>query len=148
MTVELRTINQDNFYSICLLEVTDEQAAYVDSNAVSMAQANFMQFAWFRGIYADNKPVGFVLVDADTSMGKFSLWRLMIDKNHQSKGYGRTALELLTESLRDEFAIERLYTSVVDGAHSAEAFYIGFGFTPTGHLVEGREIELCLSIES
>jgi diamine N-acetyltransferase len=148
MSLELRTINHENFYEICQLEVAPDQVNHVDSNAISLAEANFMELPWFKGIYADNKAVGFILVNADTKSGKFSLWRLMLDKSQQSKGYGRIAINLLGSALTQEFGISNLYTSVVTGVDSPKGFYLNCGFVPTGSLVEGREIELCLSLES
>ncbi len=147
MSIELRSINQGNFYEICQLQVAEKQLNHVDSNAISLAEANFMEFPWFRGIYAGDKPVGFILVNADTSTGKFSLWRLMLDQIQQSKGYGRKAIDLLSEELLNEFGVSTLYTSVVDSADSPKGFYLNCGFIPTGNLVAGREIELSRTLE-
>ncbi|WP_227495674.1 hypothetical protein [Vibrio coralliilyticus] len=76
MSIELRSIDKTNFYEICQLRVAQNQLNHVDSNAISLAEANFMSFPWFKGIYSDNNPIGFVLVNADTVSGKFELWRL------------------------------------------------------------------------
>ncbi|MDD1782888.1 GNAT family N-acetyltransferase [Enterovibrio sp. ZSDZ35] len=146
MNIELRHINSDNFYEICQLEVAPNQLNHVDSNAISLAEANFMNFPWFRGIYFGNNPIGFILVNADTVSGKFELWRFMLDKSHQSKGYGRIAVDLLKLALVKEFGISSLYTSVVAGPTSPKGFYLNCGFVLTGHWVEGREVELCLSL--
>nr|WP_086939395.1 GNAT family N-acetyltransferase [Thaumasiovibrio occultus] len=143
MELELRSINADNFYEICLLEVSSNQLNHVDSNAISLAEVNFMTFPWFKGIYVANRPVGFILVNADTVTGKFELWRFMLDKSQQSKGYGRIAVDLLISALVDEFGISALYTSVVAGSDSPQGFYENCGFVPTGNLIEDREIELC-----
>ncbi|MHC6802023.1 GNAT family N-acetyltransferase [Vibrio antiquarius] len=147
MSIELRSINQGNFYEICQLQVAENQLDQVDSNAISLAEANFMDFPWFRGIYAEDKPVGFILVNADTSTGRFYLWRLMLDQTQQSKGYGRKAIDLLSEELLNEFGVATLYTSVVDSADSPKDFYLNCGFVPTGNLVAGREIELRATLE-
>jgi len=146
MDLELRQITHDNFFQICQLEVAPEQVDHVDSNAVSLAEANFMNFPWFRAIYVDDNPVGFILVDANSDLGKFSLWRLMLDKAQQSKGYGRRAIKALEKELQSEFNISKLFTSVVSDFGSPKEFYLNCGFVPTGALVEGREIELCLSV--
>ncbi|KXF83323.1 GNAT family N-acetyltransferase [Enterovibrio coralii] len=146
MSLELRSINHQNFYEICQLEVTQSQQHHVDSNAISLAEANFMKFPWYKGIYYDNKPVGFILVNANTVSGKFELWRFMLDKSQQSKGYGRKAIGLLKLALVAEYKISALYTSVVSGLDSPKDFYINCGFVPTGHSVEDREIELYLTI--
>ncbi len=146
MNLELRSIDKTNFYEICQLQVAKNQLNHVDSNVISLAEANFMSFPWFKGIYADNNPIGFVLVNADTVTGKFELWRFMLDKSQQSKGYGRIAIDLLKSALVKEFGISALYTSVVTGSDSPQGFYESCGFESTGHLVEGREIELRLSL--
>ncbi|ARN66072.1 TPA: GNAT family N-acetyltransferase [Vibrio vulnificus] len=146
MSLELRSIDKTNFYEICQLQVAQNQVNHVDSNAISLAEANFMSFPWFKGIYSDNNPIGFVLVNANTVSGKFELWRFMLDKSQQSKGYGRIAIDLLKSALVNEFGISALYTSVVTGSGSPQGFYESCGFVSTGHLVEGREIELCLSL--
>ncbi|MCC2525693.1 GNAT family N-acetyltransferase [Vibrio coralliilyticus] len=147
MSIELRKINHDNFYEICQLKVAKSQLNHVDSNAVSLAEANFMDFPWFRGIYADDKPIGFILVNADISADKLFLWRFMLDQAQQSKGYGRRAVELLSSELLNEFGASALYTSVVDGTGGPKGFYLSCGFIPTGNLVAGREIELSRTLE-
>ena len=147
MNLELRTINHDNFYEICQLEVASNQVNHVDSNAISLAEANFMDYPWFRGIYVNNEPVGFILVNADTLSGKHCLWRFMLDKSQQAKGYGRNTMKLLSAALSNEFGVSALYTSVVASPDSPKGFYLHCGFIPTGNLVAGREIELCLSLK-
>lgn len=146
MDLELRKVTYETFYQICQLEVAPDQVNHVDSNAISLAEANFMEFPWYRGIYVNGLPVGFILVDANIKSGKFSLWRLMLDKCHQSNGYGYRALRELTFELQTEFGISSLYTSVVSVKNSPIEFYRKCGFELTGSLIEGREIELCLSI--
>ena len=147
MSIELRPITLDNFYPICQLAVAPEQVNHVDSNAISLAEANFMPFAWFRGIYVADEPVGFILVNADTVTDRCSLWRLMLDQSQQSKGYGRIAIRALVLELQREFGISQLFTSVVTSNDGPLDFYQRCGFVLTGSLVAGREFELCLSIE-
>ncbi len=49
---------------ICRLAVSPAQAEFVAPNAVSIAQAYFeREIAWFRGIYADETPVGFLMLE-------------------------------------------------------------------------------------
>ena len=144
MSLELREINQDNFYEICQLKVAPHQRDLVDNNALSLAEANFMPFAWFKGVYLDNEPIGFILINADPE--KLSLWRLMIDSSRQDQGYGREVIQLLKSELLKEFCVSELYTSVVTGPGSPIDFYISCGFQRTGEWVEGREIELSVSL--
>ncbi|EDL65654.1 hypothetical protein BSG1_12306 [Bacillus sp. SG-1] len=40
MNVRIEEINSGNWYECCQLELTNEQAEYMESNAVSIAQTN------------------------------------------------------------------------------------------------------------
>lgn len=61
-------------------------------------------YAFPFGIYDDDTPVGFLMVGYDTddywedapaiANGNYNLWRLMIDKRYQGKGYGRKLSDL------------------------------------------------------
>jgi len=67
--VTLREITEETVLSIIRLKVSKEQEGFVATNAVSLAQAHFSKNAWFRAIYADDTPVGFVMlyIDEDKS---------------------------------------------------------------------------------
>ena len=93
--VSLREIKEDTLSEILELEVYEDQKNLVASNARSIAQAHFSKEAWFRGIYAGDIPVGFVMLEDDVENVEYFLWRFMIDKNYQGKGYGLKALELV-----------------------------------------------------
>ena len=68
--VTLREVTRENLDDILDLKVIREQENFVASNAVSIAQAHFYpvcpETAWFRAIYADEVPVGFVLISSPT----------------------------------------------------------------------------------
>ncbi len=148
MSMELRTITGDNFYAICQLEVAPHQTSHIDSNAISLAEANFMASPWYRAIYVKEQPIGFILVNVDSQSNRLSLWRFMLDKNYQKQGFGRQAITLLYQELRQEFGTIDLFTSVVRDEKGPRHFYLSCGFVETGTLVEGREIELVFSLDS
>ncbi len=143
----LQKITKDSFYSICQLSVSPEQANHVDSNAISMAEANFSDHAWMRGIYLNSEPVGFVMVDAKVERQEFYLWRFMIDQKFQKRGLGRLAIELIVAELIAEFGAKNLSTSVVAEKSGPKTFYERLGFIETGNLIEGRELELKLTFK-
>jgi len=128
--------------SILDLKVAADQENLVGDNVNSLALANFEEKAWFRGIYADETPVGFMMLSIDREKPEFYLWRFMIDEAQQGKGYGKGAMELLMERLRDEHEAKELTLHVMDLPHSARAFYEALGFTWTG---EVEEDELVMS---
>ena len=78
--ITLREVTKENLWEIFALEVAPEQSSYVATNEMSIAQAYFdREIAWFRAIYADETPVGFLMLSDDASNQKYFLWRLMID---------------------------------------------------------------------
>jgi diamine N-acetyltransferase len=146
-TVSLREISRDTALSILRLKVTPEQEHFVASNAVSIAQAHFEPHAWFRGIYADDTPVGFVMLHDDPAKGGYYLWRLMIAAEHQRKGYGQRAVEQLIEHVRTRPGAREMLVSYVPGASSPCDFYAQLGFEDTGD-TEGAEVVMRLPLQS
>ena len=132
MDVSLREITKETLRDVLRLSVAPEQERYVANNSVSIAQAHFHKDAWFRAIYAGDTPVGFVMLSDIPEKAEYFLWRFMIDRNHQRKGYGKRALELLVEHVRTRPGATHLYTSYKVGDGSPEEFYKRFGFVPTG----------------
>jgi diamine N-acetyltransferase len=115
--VELRKITQESVHAVLDLAVAPEQEQYVAPNARSIAEAHFEPRAWFRAVYADDDPVGFVMVFRDPPKD-FYVWRFMIDADQQGKGYGRRALELLAEEARKDGTTE-MRLSYQPGEHPA-----------------------------
>ena len=96
--VTLREITADTVRAICALETNEYQKDFVSPNAVSIAQAHFAPSALFRAVYAGETPVGFLMWRPEDGGSVCYLWRLMIDRHHQSRGYGRAAMALLFTS--------------------------------------------------
>lgn len=136
--VTLREITGESVRAICALEVAPEQRGFVAPNAISIAQAHFEPKAWFRAVYADDEPVGFVMLFEDAEKSEYFLWRLMVDAGHQGKGYGRRTLDLVVERVRGLPGAAELLTSYVPGDAGPRDFYLRYGFVETGE-VEGAE---------
>lgn len=132
--VTLRKITAKTVRTICNLTVSETQKGFVAPNAVSIAQAYFTKKAWFRAIYADATPVGFVMLAENPKRGQYYLWRFMIDTKHQGKGYGQKALELIIKRVKKNPKAKALYLSTVRAKGSANPFYKKFGFKFTGKM--------------
>jgi|GEM_PF-108667 len=145
--VSLRTITEESLRPI--LKMSDQmqpgQERMVAPNAVSIAQAHFNDKAWFRAIYADDTPVGFVMLHADVETGSYYLWRLMIAGPHQGKGFGRQAMEQIVEYVRSQPGGAALRASYVPISGGPEPFYRKLGFEPTGKIHDG-EAEILLDL--
>lgn len=143
--VTLREITADTLWPILKLKVRPDQEQFVANNAMSIAEAYFEPKAWFRGIYADETPVGFVMLFDDPEKPEYFLWRYMIDGRYQRLGFGRQALLLLIDHVRTrpnatEFRLS--YEPADEG--SPEGFYARLGFVNTGEIVDGENEMLLL----
>ena len=136
--VSLREVTAETVRDVCRLTVAPGQERFVAPNSVSIAEAYFCEEAWFRAIYAEETPVGFLMLYDDPQRPEYYLWRFMIAHEHQGKGYGRRAIELLIEHVRTRPKAEELLTSYVPGEGGPEGFYRGLGFEPTGEVDEGE----------
>lgn len=140
--VELREVTGDTVRTICRLVVAPSQRGFVAPNAVSFAEALFEPRAWYRAIYADGVPVGFVMVSLDSEGEKgpeYFLWRLMIADGLQGLGYGRRAVELVVDHVRTLPGARELLVSWVPEDGGPEPFYLRLGFELTGE-VDGGEV--------
>ncbi|MEW6118968.1 MAG: GNAT family N-acetyltransferase [Pseudomonadota bacterium] len=144
--LSLRPIDADTIDTILALAVAPEQTHLVAPNAVSLAQALVHPEAWYRGIYADETAVGFVMLEDSTRLQRpprdayLAIWRLMIDARHQRRRYGSGAMERLIGYARNRPEIKAMLVSCVPGRNSPEAFYRRFGFTSTGEVIDGETV--------
>ena len=145
--VSLREITAETVREICNLSatLTPPRKYMVAPNAVSIAQAHFSEHAWFRAIYADDTPVGFLMLYDDPQEGEYFLWRLMVAGPHHGKGFGRRAIALLTDYVRTRPGARELETSCGQGPGSPEGFYRKLGFERNGKVL-GEEIGLSLAL--
>lgn len=140
--ITLREITAETLSPILKLKVTEHQNRFVAPNPVSIAQAHFTEHAWFRGIYAGDTPVGFVMLHIDLEKSESYLWRFMIDKDHQGNRYGYRAMQLVIEYVRSLPAGGEFDLSYVRGEGDPSGFYAKLGFIDTGKMIEGEHVML------
>ena len=138
--VTLREVTGETVRAICSLVVAQGQEGFVAPNSVSIAEAYFEPKAWFRAIYADEVPVGFVMLYDDPDTPEYFLWRLMIEGSHQGRGYARRALDLLVDYVRTRPGASELRSSYVPGDAGPGGFYERYGFEETGELNHGQRV--------
>ena len=136
--VSLREITGETVRSICDLKVRPDQNRFVAPVAISIAQAYFEPKAWFRAIYADETPVGFVMVYRDPDEPDYYLWRFLLDARYQRLGFGKQAMGLLIDAVRTWPNAAELLVSYVPDPDGPGPFYQQLGFEPTGEM-EGIE---------
>jgi len=154
VTITLRQITDDNRDEVLAVRTTEAQEQFVSTVAGSIAEAEEYPQAnpWFRAVYADDEPVGFVMLSWDVVpqppeiLGPWFLWKLIIDHRHQGHGFGQETVRQVVELVRAEGATE-LLTSHVVGEGGPAGFYARLGFVPTGELDPEGEVILRLALE-
>lgn len=159
--LRLEKITGKNVWSILKLHVSEDQESFVAPNDISIIEAYTAitgnGYAFPFGIYEGETPVGFLMIgfDADDcweddpsiARGNYNLWRLMIDKNYQNKGYGKEAVRLALEFIKT-FPCGKAdfcWLSYEPENEIASRLYHSFGFAETGEM-DGDEIIAVLKL--
>jgi len=127
--------------SIIDLNVKEDQKDYVALNSVSIAQGHYSKSAWFKGIFYDDRPVGFVMLDLIEEENKCFLWRFMIDREYQGKGFGKIALTQVIDFVRSLNLYTYIATSYVPAENGAGGFYKNFGFIESEEIIKEFGLE-------
>jgi diamine N-acetyltransferase len=145
--VRLGEITEANRDAVLALRVAPGQQRFVGSvkraleDAAEYPRAN----PWYRAVYADGEPVGFVMLSWNVEpqppeiIGPWFLWKLLIDERYQGRGYGTEVVRQVAELVRAEGATE-LLTSYVEGPGGPRRFYERLGFKPTGERDDKGEV--------
>lgn len=102
-TISLREVSRDNWQALASLKPTTTQQELVATNLFSICESHYDLDEIARGIYADDEPVGLVIMSVEEEDDWYGLFRFMIDQRYQSLGFGRTALDLVVEFIRDTY---------------------------------------------
>lgn len=144
--VQLREITKDNLDDVVKLEVSESQEGFVASTTYALAQAwVYKETAFPFAIYADDVLVGFIMLGYYEIKNQYTIWKFLIDKHYQNKGYGRKALELEVEYLIEKFNVSEVFVGVVISNNAARNLYCSLGFRETGE-EDGRLLEMKLEI--
>ena len=147
MNITLRTIDDTNREAVLALSVREDQP-FVAPNDVSLRQAdeaNAEQPGVARpfAIYANEKLVGFCMFvfnpEEEDEDDRYWLWRFMIDRNEQGKGYGQAALVEIIRYFRDRGA-DRLLLSTEPENECGLHVYHKAGFRETGEISDGEAV--------
>ena len=146
--IELRDVTADNRQAVVRLALDPEQENLVASNAESLDEARSDPDARPRAVYAAERVVGFLMYDAgrpDDNPREALIYRFMIDRTHQGKGYGRAALGSALDEIRAIPKLSKISISYMPDNPVAKRFYASFGFVEVGADEDGEMIaELAL----
>lgn len=162
--ITLEKITYKNYIkTIWGLKVTPKQKQFVAKNVSSLAEAYVaitnggvaLPFA----ICKNHKPIGFLMIgyglaedddleDEDPEFIKmvknsYCLWRFMIDKRYQGRGYGRKAMELALDYMRTLPCgkADNIWLSYEPENEVAKKLYASFGFIEQPQWYKGNKGE-------
>ncbi len=147
MKIRLEPVSDKNREAVLKLTVREDQP-FVAPNDVSLRQADEANaedpgVARPFAIYADDKLVGFCMFAFDPEEedpdDRYWLWRFMIDKSEQGKGYGQAALAEIIKYFRDNGA-DQLWLSTEPENECGVHVYHKAGFKETGDIDDGEAV--------
>lgn len=152
--IRLEEITNKNIWKVCTLEPFDEQKDFVAENIQSLAEAyatrNEGNNALPLAVYKDDELIGFVMIgkgtvgneeESDLIKENYCLWRLMIDKKFQGKGYGKQTMDAVMALIRTfPFGeAKKVWLSYEPENTRARDIYNKYGFVENGEMC-GNEI--------
>ena len=159
--LHLEELNDDNIWDVVDLKVFRAQKPFVADNSCSIVQAYAVRNTPCKvfpcGIFQGKKPVGFVMIAYNVAAAfnggpevyrdNYYIWRFMIDKRYQGRGYGREAMQLALDFIRTWPCGQAEYCSLSYEPENevAAKLYRSFGFEETGD-VDGGEVVALLKL--
>ena len=159
--LRIEKVTGKNVWDLLRLSVKEEQKSFVASNQTSIIEAYTTitggGYAFPFGIYDDTIAVGFFMVGYDThdycenppkiAKNNYNLWRLMIDRHYQHRGYGRSAVSSALDFIKTMPCgkAEYCWLSYEPENIVAKELYHSFGFYETGEK-DGEEIIAVLKL--
>lgn len=173
--IHLEKVTGDNVKEIVGLRIAKEQKEFVASNQWSLVDA-YLSLAdgepvFPFGIYNGKTPVGFIMINYFNDWSGYKrdawlnsdayrfykdeffyyVWRFMIDKRFQRRGYGREALRLALDFIRTKPCGEAKYSVISYAPENevAKKLYASFGFqelNEPGYYEDGDEISAVLAL--
>ncbi|HFI0796250.1 TPA: GNAT family N-acetyltransferase [Streptococcus suis] len=145
--IKLELVNKDNFDAVLEVSLSAADERKVASVEYSLAQA------W---LYKDNrelhpyavlsgqKVVGFVLLSIQKDKNYY-VWRLLIDKEYQNRGYGKEVIRQILVLAKEDSLCQKVTMNYVIGNHKMRYILEKLGFQSVG--LEGQEMKMELSIK-
>ena len=134
-SITLQKVGESNFIACFSLKLDAQQEKFVSHPIRSLAQAYvyYKQCTPF-AVCHDGQVIGYLMVIYDYDEEAYFIWHLMIDIQHQGRGYGRAAMEAALTYIRTkpfgDSGIVRL--TVNPENRTACGLYRALGFSETG----------------
>ena len=132
MSLEFKEITPNNWRKINSLEVKEDQKKFVASNVAILAKA-FAYGVYNSKVYAlyiEDSPIGLIMQRdfANNDNVICILDQVMIDKDYQGKGYGKTAIKQWISKIEYENRYDLIMLCYDENDFIAEKMYKSLGF--------------------
>ncbi|SSP26784.1 histone acetyltransferase HPA2 [Acinetobacter pittii] len=148
--ISLKDLDRENWIRCARLSLDESQKDYVAPNVYSIAESKVEEHYCPRVICFNDEVVGFLMycVEIDPpDETLFWLFRFMIDKNSQAKGYGTKVLQIAIDEMAAKGA-KRIRTMYKSSNYVTGKLYKKMGFRETGEYDECGDIILELNISN
>jgi diamine N-acetyltransferase len=98
-TITIVPIDKGNWERAANLQIMPEQAGFLTPNVFSIAESKFYPELNPCAIYAGDTMVGFLMYARDRDDDQYWVYRFMIDRRYQRRGFGRRAMLQLIEMI-------------------------------------------------
>lgn len=146
--ITLRPVDRNNWVACGRIAVGDHQLGLVASNLETIAESKFEPHYHLRAIYHDEIVVGMLTYCHENDpedLGLYWIFRLIIDRSYQGKGFGSEAMKLAISQMKTLGAI-RIRTMQKPSNLIASSLYEKLGFRLTGEILDDgdmvRELQL------
>ncbi len=151
--VDFREVDELTLGAALAVTLAPEQEPYVGTVSEALEEARDLPEGrpWYRAAFDGELAVGFVMLSWNVPpnppeiIGPWYLWKLIVDRRYQGRGYGRAIIRKVAEIVRAEGA-ETLLTSYALGPNNPGLFYQQVGFIPTGDVNIDGEIIVALKL--
>lgn len=138
--VRLAPVTEDNRASVLALELSGDQTDMVASNLESLEEAAGDRDARPRAIVAHDRVAGFLMYEAPKDDDDARIYRFMIDRAEQGKGYGKSALRQVLREIGRLRHVRRVSICYMPGNAAARHIYLSAGFVERGLDEDGEMI--------
>lgn len=144
----IRDINEENFAKVVGLQIDEQDKKFVASVEKSLAQCwlyrddnDVFPFA----VEVEGEIVGFILFEIDEEVLK--IWRFLIDKKFQNKGYAKEVLKLVIEMAKADKTFYKILADYVNGNDKMKRLLMNMGFKESRYREDINEFETLYYVE-
>lgn len=153
--ISLREITESNWRAVANLRLPPHQAGNLAPNPMSMCEGHYSEDAWMRAVYADETPIGFLMMAIWPPTEGYYIWRFMIDQRYQQLGFGRTVVGMAIQHVKENYpeakqlgvmSTPREGKGKVEARHSSYEFYMKLGFRQTEEPDEDGQVMMMIDL--